>query len=137
MSREWVEKIPHISDGGVLWAVRGIHMVEFYNDFDEQAPKLREQARKHPESMESKREAYEYLLEHTPSPRQWGNWTDTPFCTTAQLHEYLQAFYDYVFGDRPEPIEPPSNEEPCEHDERDENGECVIPPADGAQEENR
>lgn len=137
MSRDWEAKIPHISDGGVRWAVLTIHDVEFYLDFEDEAPKLREQARNHPEDAGNKREAYEYLLEHTPSVRDWGTSTHTSFCTAAQLHEYLQAFYDYVFGDRPEPIEPPSNEEPCEHDERDENGECVIPLDDRVQEENR
>ena len=132
MSQDWVAKIPHISDGGVLWAVRGVHMVEFYNDFEDEAPKLREQARKHPEDAREKREAYEYLLEHTPSVREWVQWTDTGFCTQAQLHEYLKAFYDYVFGDRPEPIEPPDPEEICEHER--ENGQCVLGAAENVAE---
>jgi hypothetical protein len=137
MGWEWEKQIPHIEDGNVRWAVLYIHNVEEYWDFERWAEEIRETCRKDPERREKYEEAYRYLVEHTPSTREWSESTHTPFCGRAQLHEYLKAFYDYVFGDRPEPIEPPSNEEPCEHDERDENGDCVIPLADGAQEENR
>jgi len=136
MSREWEKQIPHIEDGNVRWAVLYVHNIEEYEDFEHWAEEVRETCLKNPERRETYEEAYRYLVEHTPPAGYWYESTGhgQSFCTRAELHEYLQAYYDYVFGDRPEPIMPPSNEEPCEHEH--ENGRCVLAIVDRAQEEN-
>jgi hypothetical protein len=130
----WEDRIPHIADGNVRWAVLWVHGVEAYYDFDESAAEMREIARTNPERRAVYLEAYRYLLDHVPSPREWAGATSTPFCTREQLREYLQAFVDYVFGDRPAPIEPPENDQLCEH-ERNEDGVCVLSAAETAAEE--
>jgi hypothetical protein len=130
----WTDRIPHIEDGNVRWAVLFVHDVEAYYDFDESAGKIRETARTNPERRGVYLQAYRHLLEHVPSSREWMGATSTPFCTREQLREYLQAFADYVFGDRPEPIEPPENDEPCGH-ELNDDGVCVLSAAEEADEE--
>ncbi|MBR7828107.1 hypothetical protein KDK95_17450 [Actinospica sp. MGRD01-02] len=125
MSREWQQRVPNIDDGNVRWSVVNLHSVEFSNEFEQSAKRLRDEVRRDPAMRAKHEEAYRYLLENTPTVREWAESTDTSFCSRAQLHEYLQAFSDYVFGDRTAPIAPPDSDEPCEHEERDENGECV------------
>ncbi|MEV6216959.1 hypothetical protein [Nocardia sp. NPDC051833] len=36
--------------------------------------------------------------------------TGTEFAEQRDLNDYLRAFRDYLFGDRPEPIDPPGSE---------------------------
>lgn len=131
MSREWEQQVPNIQDGNVRWSVVSLHSVEFFNEFEESAKRLRDEVRADPATRAKHEAAYRHLLEHTPTVREWAASTDTSFCSRAELNAYLQAFSDYVFGDRPAPIEPPDNEVPCEHDERDANGDCIADPEDG------
>ena len=123
----WDEKIPGIDS--VRWAALFVHHVEAYNDFEQDAPRIREQAHTNPERRASFHLAYDWMLANPPTARDWFRATSTSFCTHAQLIEYLQAFYDYVFGDRPAPIPPPPSDELCPH-ERNEQGQCVLAVAD-------
>lgn len=127
----WKDRIPNIEDGNVRWAVLWVHDVEAYYDFEKSAAQIRETARTNPERRAAYLQSYEYLLEHVPTTREWIGTTSTPFCTREQLREYLQAFTDYVFGERPTPIVPPENDEPCEH-ERNDDGVCVLAAAEEA-----
>ncbi len=45
-----------------------------------------------------------------PTPDEWLDPTETRFADQQDLDEYLRAFRDYLFGDRPEPIYLPAGE---------------------------
>ncbi|WP_034266552.1 hypothetical protein [Actinospica robiniae] len=128
----WQDQIPNIDN--VRWALLWVHNVEA--EFHRDAANLRDEVRAHAELRAAYQAAYDYVLAYDPTLREWASATDTPFCTREQLREYLQAFYDYVFGDRPEPIYPPPNDEPCPH-EKNKRGQCVLAVAEReAQERN-
>lgn len=107
-SREWIERVPHVDE--LSWAVWGIHELEFTDEFWKTVPELRANMAQHPESAVKIKAAYDYLLEHRPTPREWGAVTHQDFFTQEEFDEYLDAFYDCLFGDRAEPIPAPGNE---------------------------
>lgn len=125
------DQIPNI--GRERWSILYVHDVE--GDFEQDAPRIRELVRTNAESRARIQQAYDYLLAHVPSTRDWASATSTPFCTREQLREYLQAFHDYIFGDRPEPITPPPNDELCPH-QRNERGYCIFVAAESEAEDN-
>ena len=129
---KWHERIPNLETE--RWVALWVHSVEAYNDFETDAARIREQARTMPARREAFLQVYDYILANPPTTREWFWATDTSFCTRAQLLEYLQAFYDYVFGDRPAPITPPPSDEVCPH-ERTERGQCVQAVAEQAAED--
>ncbi|MFI6369000.1 hypothetical protein ACIBG0_40530 [Nocardia sp. NPDC050630] len=55
------------------------------------------------------REALDYVIARRPTPSEWYDPTDAWFDNQRELDEYLRAFRDYLFGNRSEPIPPPSN----------------------------
>jgi hypothetical protein len=129
---KWHERIPNIETE--RWVALWVHSVEAYNDFETDAARIREQARTMPARREAFLRVYDYILANPPTTREWFWATDTSFCTRAQLLEYLQAFYDYVFGERPAPIPPPPSDEVCQH-ERTDRGQCVLAVAERAAED--
>ncbi|NNH70030.1 hypothetical protein HLB23_09165 [Nocardia uniformis] len=73
------------------------------------------------------RKALDFVIARRPTPQEWFDPTSTWFFDHQELDEYLRAFHDYLFGDRPEPIHPPDNERlppepdpapPTNHNER-------------------
>jgi hypothetical protein len=122
-SVRWQDQIPDIDRVG--WAAVWVHSVEAFNEFETDAARIRAQVRADPGQRATFVAAYDFMLANVPTPREWCRATDTSFCTREQLREYLQAFFDYVVGDRPEPITPPPNDELCAH-EKDDQGDCVL-----------
>ncbi len=129
MSTRWDERIPNIEN--VRFAAVWVHSVEAFDEFETDAASIREQARTDPQRRAALLQAFDFMVAHPPTPDEWFSVTNTSFCTRAQLRAYLRAFYDYVFGDREEPVLPPPNDEPCPH-ERDDEGRCVVALADRA-----
>ena len=107
-SRKWLEQVPHIKE--LSWAVWGIHELEFADEFWKTVPELRVNMAEHPESAIKIKAAYDYLREHRPTPQEWGTVTHQDFFSQEEFDEYLEAFYDCLFGDRAEPIPAPGNE---------------------------
>lgn len=58
------------------------------------------------------REALDYMIARHPTPNEWFDPTQARFFDQQELDEYLRAFRDYLFGNRPEPIYPPARNRP-------------------------
>ena len=107
-SRKWLEQVPYFQE--LTWAVWGIHMLEFADEYWKYVPELRETMAKSPETARKIKAAYDYLRSHRPTPYDWYSATDQDFFSQEELDEFIDAFYDCLFGDRAEPIPAPGNE---------------------------
>ncbi|MFB7718117.1 hypothetical protein [Nocardia sp. NPDC056100] len=87
-----------------------MHSVEFGDEMWCYAPKLREHIAADPSYRDMVREALDYVIARRPTPKEWFVRTHIWFFDQQELDTYLQAFHDYLFGDRAEPIYPPDNE---------------------------
>jgi hypothetical protein len=131
---KWQDRIPGIEDADVRGAALGLHGVDAFGEFVGNAASVRADVRADPERRDVYLRAYRYLLEQVPTIWEWQWATGIRFCSRDRLRAYLEAFADYVFGDRPEPILPPSDGTPCGH-AVDSRGECVVRAARWARDE--
>lgn len=104
----WWDEIPHIER--LLWPIVYMHSAEFGDEMWRSAPELRTSLASNPEYRSMVREALDFVIARGPTPQEWFDPTFIWFFDQQELNEYLQAFHDYLFGDRPEPIYPPDNE---------------------------
>ncbi|QLY32841.1 hypothetical protein [Nocardia huaxiensis] len=104
----WREDIPHIDR--LQWPILTMHSAEFGDEMWHFAPILRADVAADPAYRDMVRQALDYVITRGTSPHEWFDATNTWFFDQQELDEYLQAFRDYLFGDRPEPIYPPDNE---------------------------
>ncbi|MFF2557487.1 hypothetical protein ACFVUS_41265 [Nocardia sp. NPDC058058] len=87
-----------------------MHSAEFGDEMWRFAPILRAELAANPAERERMREALDFVIARRPTPKEWFHPTFTWFFDQQELDDYLRAFHDYLFGDRPEPIYPPDNE---------------------------
>ncbi|MFE9320937.1 hypothetical protein ACIHDR_13915 [Nocardia sp. NPDC052278] len=73
------------------------------------APVERENVATNPVYGDMMCEALDYMIARRPTPSEWFDPTKSWFCDQRELDEYLRAFRDYLFGNRPEPISAPGN----------------------------
>ncbi|WP_336086833.1 hypothetical protein [Nocardia sp. SSK8] len=105
---EWWRKIPHLDR--VQWPILLMHTPEFSEEMWRFAPILRADLDKDPAYRGIVREALDYVLARGTTPDEWLARTSTWFFDQQELDEYLMAFRDYLFADRPELIYPPDSE---------------------------
>ncbi|MFC4377406.1 hypothetical protein ACFO5K_25320 [Nocardia halotolerans] len=94
------------------WPIVGMHGQECGAEMWRFAPILRTELDEDPVYRRMVREALDYIIGRGTNPVEWARCTDTEFFDQDELDEYLTAFYDYLFGDRPEPIYAPGNGRP-------------------------
>ncbi|WP_280221155.1 hypothetical protein [Nocardia neocaledoniensis] len=110
-SRTWWDDIPHIRRLGtpLMW----IHQPKLGRDrWESSVDMARILAAEDPSHGDLLREALGHMISQRPTPDEWFDPIGAGFADQEQLVEYLQAFHDYLFGDRPAPIPPPGIDEP-------------------------
>ncbi|MFD3701519.1 hypothetical protein ACFWUP_00070 [Nocardia sp. NPDC058658] len=104
----WWDEIPHIA--GLLWPLVRMHSAEYCRGTVSSARGLRDACARDQTYGAMVGEALDFMIAWQPTPDEWFDPTGTRFADQQDLDEYLRAFRDYVFGDRPEPIAPPGSE---------------------------
>ncbi|WP_433672190.1 hypothetical protein ACQP06_11425 [Nocardia sp. CA-136227] len=105
----WWGEIPHID--GLLWPLRDMHRAERGGPgMRLYAPVLRDACATDPTYGALVREALDFMIEWRPTPDEWFDPTEIRFTDQSELDEYLQAFRDYLFGTRRNPLPPPGGE---------------------------
>ncbi|WP_133733875.1 hypothetical protein [Nocardia ignorata] len=78
--------------------------MEYVGEMWRYGPELCLAIAKNSEYSRMVREALEFVISRGTSRGEWFNRTHTWFRRQEDLDEYLRAFFEYVFGDRAEPI---------------------------------
>ncbi|MET9211308.1 MULTISPECIES: hypothetical protein [unclassified Nocardia] len=104
----WWDEIPHIES--LRWPLVDMHSREYSRGIRERAAALRAACLSDPTTGKMLREALDFMIAWRPTPDDWFDPTGTEFAEQRDLDDYLRAFRDYLFGDRPEPIHPPGSE---------------------------
>ncbi|MEV6560589.1 hypothetical protein AB0M22_33060 [Nocardia sp. NPDC051756] len=108
----WWDEIPHI--GGLLWPLVWMHSARYCASMPTAAPVVRGNVARDSAYALMMREALDFMITWHPTPAEWSDPTEIRFDDQQQLDDYLQAFRDYLFEDRPEPIYPTGRIHPPE-----------------------
>ncbi|MEU1210148.1 hypothetical protein [Nocardia sp. NPDC005825] len=106
----WWDEIPHIDS--LRWPLMDIHRAVRDRAMRYDAAALRDACVTDPPYGILVREALDFMIAWRPTPDEWFDPTEARFTDQRDLDEYLRAFHDYLFGTRPEPIDPPGSEVP-------------------------
>ncbi|MCP2293574.1 hypothetical protein ACFYT3_35180 [Nocardia amikacinitolerans] len=107
---KWWNEIPHINR--LLFPLVIMHSAGLADEMRRIAPKERELVAANSVYGAMVREALDYMIARRPTPSEWFDPTQSRFSDQRELDEYLRAFRDYLFGNRPEPLYPPSRNRP-------------------------
>lgn len=101
----WWDEIPHINR--LLWPLAYIHFADMGDLMGRFTAAERDKVATSSVYGDMVREALDYMIARRPTPSEWADPTRSWFFDQRELDEYLRAFRDYLFGNRPEPIYPP------------------------------
>ncbi|MFC4128278.1 hypothetical protein [Nocardia rhizosphaerae] len=101
----WWDEIPYIR--GLRWPLMDSHSATYVGGFRLRVQQMRTAYGKDPTLGDMVRDALDFMIAWRPTPDDWFDPTGIRFADQRQLDEYLQAFRDFLFGDRAEPIDPP------------------------------
>lgn len=106
----WWNEIPHI--GHLLSPLVDLHRAESARGMRRRAAEVGDACVRDSAFGHMLREALDFMIAWRPTPEEWFDPTGVRFAEQRELDEYLRAFRDFLFGTRPEPLEPP---QPADH----------------------
>ncbi|MET7770533.1 hypothetical protein [Nocardia sp. NPDC005366] len=107
----WVDDIPHIDN--LRWEMVHLHHPTWSDPawlWRRQVQLQRDNIVKSSAFGDMFREALDYMIARHPTPTEWFDLTRACFLDQQELDEYLRAYREYLFGNRSEPIPPPSDQ---------------------------
>lgn len=107
---KWWDEVPHLNR--LLFPLVRLHSADWADEMRRLAPRERERVATNSAYGDMMREALDYMIARRPTPNEWFDPTQSRFLDQQEMDEYLAAFRDYLFGNRPEPIYPPARDRP-------------------------
>ncbi|MFJ1455085.1 hypothetical protein [Nocardia sp. N2S4-5] len=109
-NNKWWDEVPHLNR--LLFPLVRLHSADWADEMRRLAPRERERVATNSAYRDMMREALDYMIARRPTPNEWFDPTRSRFLDQQEMDEYLAAFRDYLFGNRPEPIYPPARDRP-------------------------
>ncbi|MFC9435218.1 hypothetical protein [Nocardia sp. NPDC057030] len=106
----WWDEIPHIR--GLLWPLVQLHSARYCASMPMAAPVIRDTVARDSAYATMLRDALDFMIAWHPTPDEWSDPTGIRFDDQQELDDYLQAFRDYLFGGRADPIYPAGRNHP-------------------------